>query len=162
MLLHFDFSFSRSMSGPWAISPSAVVPPTAFGAAHLCRRSVLLWAPASRTILPFLWGAPASMRLRLARLRKRQDRAHAGFDSARVKQSCERLQARGGHLSVKENGPCRQRLRQNRGDEFASGFQRSDAALKRTAPDRVEDGIHLREVLLECGLVRVDDGFHAQ
>ena len=48
--------------------------------------------------------------LRPARLRKRQDRAHARHDSARVKQSCDRLQARGGHLSIKENGPCRQRL----------------------------------------------------
>jgi hypothetical protein len=45
---------------------------------------------------------------------------------------------------------------------FASGFQRHDALLQRTAPDRVDDGIHLRQALLECTLAGVDDGFLAR
>jgi len=42
------------------------------------------------------------------------------------------------------------------------GFNAADAALQRTAPDRVRGWHPPAEVLLECGLARVDDGFHAQ
>jgi hypothetical protein len=68
-------------------------------------RCVLLRVRDPEDDLAGLVGCAREHRLRLARLGKREDGAHTGFDSARVKQGCERLQARGSPLGVEEDGP---------------------------------------------------------
>ena len=61
LFLHFDFSIRPSMSGPWVIGFLADVPPTASVTAFCSVDRYCYECPISRTILPGLRGAPASM-----------------------------------------------------------------------------------------------------
>jgi len=114
--------------------------------------------PIRSTILPDLCGAPRAC------VAPGAPPKAAGLSPTRAvilpasNKCCECLQARGGHLSVEENGLLLGAAAVEIEVTSLPPASRSDAALKRTAPDRVEDSIHLWEVLLECELARVDDG----